>query len=195
MEYISEIDLNKRVDHATQEMLKSWHDYCLDRIGNNLQVVVADRRLNAALVNQPGFNTAFPYKIDEDLCLVLWLDSVQTLDSILITHELGHWLLKLQGFKAFTNTHNPYGEIVTSLNSLAQHPALYKLQRSFGHDPQAMIDSKTNQDTSSFSNEPEGRSELWAMDSLLAADDILNSSEVFRQPIEPLLVLPISVFL
>jgi hypothetical protein len=103
------------------------------------------------------------YKIEGKVVLSLWLDSLSNVNPILVTHEIGHWVLKLQGFQGFIYQPKKHSDIEILLNSMAHHPPLYALQRSFGHEPQ----------------ETKGR-QSWTRNALLLADDLINCSEAYR---------------
>ena len=79
---------------------------------------MADRRENSQLRDIPSeISSASPYVIEEKMQLVLWLDSVYPLNPFLVTHELGHWILMLRGFKVLVDPARTYGDIIVNLNS------------------------------------------------------------------------------
>jgi len=104
--------------------------------------------------------------------------SHQLVKQIIVTHEIGHWVLKLHGFQAFLRKRQKQSDIEIMLNPMAQHPPLYVLQRSIGHEPQAEIDSRSLNDIKLFSKGKEAQQrEVRIRDALMLADDILNCSE------------------
>jgi hypothetical protein len=62
------------------------------------------------------FGTAIPYMVENKLCLVIWLDVLEPLDQLLLTHELGHFVLSLQGYKLLIDNNLPSGVIGGNLN-------------------------------------------------------------------------------
>jgi len=61
---------------------------------------------------------------------------------------------------------------------MAQHPPLYALQRSIGHEPQDEIDSRCLHNIRLFSKGKDAQQrEVWICNALMLADDIFNSEE------------------
>ncbi len=181
MQMFEEAVLRDYGDAPTNRMFDIWHQECLNYINNDIDVIMADRRQNPQLHNIPGeMNSASPAVFDNKLYLVLWFDSVYPLQPLLVTHEFGHWILVLRGYKMLVDSARTYGDIVVNLNSMAHHPPLFTLQRSLGHEPQGMIDLKARNDNV-YLNEEKGRnSQRWISDALLIADDLINCSENYR---------------
>lgn len=182
MQYFNEAVLRDYGDEPTNRMLDIWHQECLNYINNDIDVIMANRRQNQQLRDIPGeLSTASPAVFDNKLCLVLWLDSVYPLQPLIVTHELGHWILVLRGYKMLVDPARTYGDIVINFNSMAHHPPLFTLQRSLGHEPQDMIDLKAKNDNDYLNKEKERNSQRWISDALLIADDLINCSENYRR--------------
>lgn len=181
LQIFDEAVLREYGDEPTNRMFDIWHQECLIYIKNDIDVIMADRRQNPQLCNIPGeINSASPAVFDNKLYLVLWFDSVYPLQPLLVTHELGHWILVLRGYKSLVDPARTYGDIVVNLNSLAQHPPLFTLQRSLGHEPQDMIDLKAKNDIDYLNEQKEHNKQYWISDALLIADDLINCSENYR---------------
>lgn len=102
--------------------------------------MVGDRHEHPRLKQFDGeLNTAFPTIVEGRVALALWLDSLKDVNLIVVTHEIGHWVLKLQGFPAMIYPPDRHSNTEILLNSLIQHPPLYTLQKSIGHNPQAEV--------------------------------------------------------
>jgi hypothetical protein len=145
VQYFDEAVLRDYGDEPTNRMFDVWHQECLNYIKNDIGVIMADRRQNAQLRDIPGeLNSATAAVFDDKLYLVLWFDSVYPLQPLLVTHELGHWILVLRGYKMLVDPARTYGDIVINLISMAHHPPLFTLQRSLGHEPQDMIEIKAS---------------------------------------------------
>jgi hypothetical protein len=72
-----------------------------------------------------------------------------------------------------------------SLNNLCSHPALYKLQRSMGHEPQSEIDRRANHNIVGVSKTAERDDPLVQVkDALLFTDDLINCSEDVRKGLQ-----------
>jgi len=110
--------------------------------------------------------------------LVLWMDSFTNVKHIIVTHEIGHWVLHLWGFCALGYQPKRHSNIEIFLNSMAHHVPLYALQRSFGHEPQTEIDYRAGFNTKLFSkNKKIKKGHALSEDALLLADDMLNCSK------------------
>ncbi|BAS31233.1 hypothetical protein [Dehalococcoides mccartyi] len=181
MQYFDEAIIRKKSDQPTGKMFDMWHQECLLHIKNDMDVIMADRRQNPQLRDEPGeINSASPFEIGNKLYLVLWFDSVDPIKPLLVSHELGHYVLALRGNKFLVDPGRTYGEIVINLNSLVQHPPLFALQRSIGHEPQEMIDLKAQNDYDYLNQNKERKTQFWIPDALNIADDLINCSEKYR---------------
>ena len=175
MQYFDETVLRDHKDEPTNQMLDLWHQECLKYFKNDVDVIMVDRRYNRQLRDMDGtVNTASPGVIDEKIRLILWLEDVHPFDPIIVTHELG------QGYKTIIDPNNISSEIVISLNSLAQHPPLFTLQRSLGHEPQDMIDRQTENDTNFYNEFKERDPQRWISDALYITDHLISCSENYR---------------
>ena len=181
MQYFNETVLRDYGDEPTNQMLDLWHQECLNYFNNDIEVIMADRRHNPRLRDIPGtINSASPHVFDNKMHLTLWLESVYPLEPILVTHELGHWILVLRGYKTLVDPGRTFGDIVVNLNSLAHHPPLFTVQRSLGHEPQDMIDHETKNDIDYYNEQKERDSQRWISDALYITDHLTNCSENYR---------------
>jgi hypothetical protein len=179
--------LRLRADQPTIRMLDIWITLCIEKIGSPIEVMFCDRKEYPYHdINTHGgqLNSSIPQSCQDRIVLMLLLESVKTLDLVIVTHELGHWILKLQGFKTLGNlserridSKESYGE----LSSLCTHPALFMLQRKLGHDPQKMIENRVNHDIAFLKSKVETNDEKTNIeDALYYADDLINCSESNR---------------
>ena len=168
-----ESELRRLADVPTIRMIDLWHSLCNKLLGRSIEVVVDNRRNNPELRSSPHeVNMARPAGYKGKVVLSVWLESFPNLKLLVVAHEIGHWVLYLQGFRAiFCDPRNLALEGL--LNSLASHVPLYALQRSVGHDPQVEIDSRCDHDIRLFSG-PNTVDELSS--ALCLADDLLNCS-------------------
>jgi len=167
-------------------MLNLWHSLCKEKIGIPIEVMIGNRREHPQLKSTVGeVYTAFPVIIEGKIVLSLWLDSLSNVNSIIVTHEIGHWVLKLKGFRGMIYQPEKHCDIEILLNSMAHHPPLYALQRSLGHEPQIEIDSRADHDIKIFSKEREtSKKQFRVKNALLLADDFLNCSSEKRMQLE-----------
>jgi hypothetical protein len=189
MKLYRETALRKQADNPTLAMLDLWHSLSKQKIGVSVEVMVGNRKEHPQLSAFSGeLYTAFPMTVEGRVVLSLWLDSLTNVNSVLVTHEIGHWVLKLQGFRGMLYPPNKHCNEEILLNSMAHHPPLYALQRSLGHEPQMEIDSRADQDLKRFSMETETRQrKIWIRNALLLADDLMNCSEEKRKQLERVL--------
>jgi hypothetical protein len=141
--------LRKQADTPTIKMLDLWHSLCCKKIDTSIEVMVGNRReypFHGISTAQGELNTAIPQTYQGKVILALLLDSIKKLNMLVATHELGHWVLKLQGLKSLVNYDERNGRTEILLSSLASHSALYALQRSLGHEPQKEIDKRASYD-------------------------------------------------
>jgi hypothetical protein len=186
MRMYRETALRKQADGPTAIMLDLWRRLTEEKTGQPIEVMVGHRKEHQQLRDFSGeLNTAWPDTIDGRVVLVLWLDSLTNANQVIVTHELGHWILKLQGFRGFIHTRQKRSNIEILLNSMAHHPPLYHLQRSVGHEPQDEINSRCESSIRRFSKNKETKSkELWKENALFLSDDLLNCSSGNRTGLE-----------
>jgi hypothetical protein len=179
MKLYPETGIRKGVDKPTIAVLDLWKSLSEQIIGIPIEVMIGNRKEQQQLRSFSGeINTAFPHIIEGKVRLVLWLEPLSDVKDIIITHEIGHWILKLRGFQAFQRIRQEHSNTEIMLNSMAQHPPLYALQRSFGHEPQDEIDSRCIHNIKLASKQKETKQrEMWVHNALLFADDIFNSEE------------------
>jgi len=177
MNLFKEKTLIEQSDEPVRKMLKTWHELCIQKVSFDIEVLVGNRKDNKDLSHFRGeLNTAYPHLIENEVRLVLWLDSFSNVDRRIITHELGHWVLNLKGYRSLIYKDDRNLDIF--LNSLCSHPQLYSLQKSLGHNPQDIIDdrAKSNIDVFKKDKEPTNKT-LIIKNALILADDFINCSE------------------
>ncbi len=182
--------LRKQGDQPLIAMLDLWRSLSEQKAGLPLEVMTGDRKEHRQLCAFSGeLYTAYPSIVNKQPVLVLYLDSLNNVKPILVTHEIGHWVLKLQGFVGFIHQTNKHSNTELLLNSMAHHVPLYALQRSVGHDPQEEVDSRALHNLRLFSkkrkrNEPDNS----LNNALMLADDIMNCSQNERASLKNVLV-------
>jgi hypothetical protein len=173
--------LRQQADTPTIKMLDLWHSLSLKKLGTSIDVKVGDRRsfpFHGISTVQGEMNTAIPQSSQGNVYLALLLDSVKKVDLIVASHEIGHWVLHLQGIRLPANYDARNGPIEVLLGSLASHPSVYVLQRSLGHDPQKTIDSRAAYDIAVLSRSAEPNDEkAHIFRALMYADDLINCSK------------------
>jgi hypothetical protein len=195
IKYIDEVELRKVADKPTNKMLDLWNQLCMKEIGKSVNVSVFNRRDIPHLSEQEDLiNTNYLVYCDGKACLGLFLEDTSNLNFMIVTHELGHWVLKLQGVKGVMNSEVKFGEgsfvedVENLVNSLCSHPALINLQRSIGHEPQSEIDHRANHDIVLVSKLTETDDALIrAKQALYFADDLINCSENHRKGLQRIL--------
>jgi len=108
--------------------------------------------------------------------LVLLLESVQPVQDVLITHELGHHIVKLQNYCMARPLNRVHTDTAACLNSLSQHPAIYAMQRQHRQDPGSDIDNRARLRASELV--ARGRQIVSPLiPGLQLADDLMHASE------------------
>jgi len=161
-------------------MLDLWQAVSLEKIGVPIEILVLDRRDHPKFKNFNGLlNTALPEVINEEIKLIVYLESINPIDYQLMIHEIGHWILNLRGFK--TIRIKEYSFIGSLINSLAQHRPLYELQRSLSIDPQKSIDYRATEYVLLFSDPNNSDDHCSSVaDALMLSDILLSCSSSIR---------------
>ena len=169
-------------------MLDLWHQLCDQRLGRSLDVTITSRRDMQLPPGLPeNVSTGAPMEhpeLGKVLNLVLDFGKEFMIDDLLWTHELCHWILMLQGFPWFMSEKVP-SLINSHFNAIAHHTPIFELQRSFGFDPQSMIDERTRKNVHAWSKMDEKTAFPphrlnWVDLALRAADDLIGSSQNLR---------------
>ena len=115
------------------------------------------------------------------LCLILWLEPKNFENEIIISHEIGHWILFLDGFTKYSFRHNQ--KLTVEFSTMHLHFPLYSIQRKFGFDPQHEIDLRVKHDIERRKNKSGVyiNNEAMLADVFYLADDIINCSEKYRE--------------
>ena len=179
MKLYPETRVRQVADEPTIAMLDLWHSLSEQSTGASIEVMIGNRKEHPQTSSFSGeLNFSLPHIFKGKVVLVLWLDSTSDAKRIIVTHEIGHCILKLRGFNGFRRRRQKHSNIEIMLNSMAQHPPLYALQRSIGHEPQAEIDSRCLHNIKLFSKGKEAQQrEVRIRNALMLADDIFNSEE------------------
>lgn len=175
-----ERDLRDIVGMPYIAMLDLWQAASLEKIGVPIEVLVLDRREHPKFKDFDGLlNTALPEVINEEIKLIVYLETINPIDYQLMTHEIGHWILNLRGFRTIRIKEDSF--IGSLINSLAQHRALYELQRSLSIDSQELIDFRATDYVSLFSEPNSSIDHRSSMaDALMLADILLSCSPSIR---------------
>jgi hypothetical protein len=187
MTAVPEDVVRQHVEPTTIAVMDHWHKLCDAHVGGRLEIVVVDRKDYPLTRDYIGeLNTAIAWKIpDRGPVLGVMLDSTRSsiMDEVIFTHEVGHYILFLQGFKALrfqppaTNT-----EIL--LNSVGHHRPLHAFQRFHGIDPQQQIDDRAQHTLELLRRGSEPESSVGRINAaLLLADDLFSCSGGVAQTI------------
>jgi len=166
-------EILKTADSPTARAIEIWRSESSKALGKPLEVVIDNRRNNPNFASINGeFNTAFPLGYKNRVVLSVWLDSFPRYKPLTLTHEIGHWTLKFQGFHAFLR--QPREPMLEGLfNDAASHLPLYAFQKSIGHNPQVDIDSRCEHDIRLSAQSTKGDPIICG---LMMADDWMNCS-------------------
>ena len=169
-----ESDLRDVVGAPYIAMLDLWTVSSHEKIGLPIEILVLDRREHPKFRDFDGLlNTALPDAINEEIKLIVYLETINPIDYQLMTHEIGHWILNLRGFKTIRVKEDSF--IGSLINSLAHHRPLYELQRSLNIDPQNLIDHRASAYISLFSERNKSADNKSSITDALMLSDILLS--------------------
>jgi len=176
LKLIEEVNIRKIADSPTLAMLDLWKKLAMEKFGKAPEVIIGDRKEHPQLKSFAGsINLSYPHKVKGNVYLALWLDSIAPPDLLMVTHELGHWVLKLQKFRGLLSYPKKNNNIEIMLNSLAHHVPLYNLQKKCGHEPQTEINSRALHNLDLFSKDEEPYdSNTCKISALILADDMIN---------------------
>lgn len=190
-DYFRESSIRNQFEGPVITMLDLWKSLSEEITGVTIEVMVADRRecpIPWIREAQAEANTALPQVLQGKVALVLWLDNLDHVTDVLLTHELGHWVLLLQGFKHIEDGKDKTNPLATLLNSLATHRPLYALQRSMGLEPQDEIDSRFKDSIIKLSESEESiDKQVQIVRALLIADDLMSCSNSLRDELEDII--------
>ncbi|MEE8156444.1 MAG: hypothetical protein V3T53_15925 [Phycisphaerales bacterium] len=121
---------------------------------------------------------------------MLLFDDVSYIEEVIVTHELGHWVLILQGYRPLINHDGRFSEEAMLLGSMAHHSPLYELQRGLGHDPQLEIDKRAHHNLQLLgkSSEDQIDSRQRKRNALMLGDDFLHCSQNYIDRLRTALV-------
>jgi hypothetical protein len=179
-----EHDLRRIIEPPYTVMLDMWNSLVLQQIGIPIEILVLNRRLHPKFKDYDDIlNSAMPSVVGKEIKLIVYLENTSSVDAQVLTHEIGHWVLKLKGFEGI----RMYDDSMTSgfILSLSQHRALYELQRSVGIDPQTLIDDRARDHILPFRKDDEPHDRRKNIDQALVLTDILLScSQQIREEIQ-----------
>jgi hypothetical protein len=179
MQVYSEDNLRKNADAPTIRMLDLWHELCKEKLSFSIEVTVGNRREHPMFSAYGAeLHTAYPMTVNGKFSLVVLIDYSAKWKPLMITHELGHWVLKMQGARALLYNVNHHSRSEALLASISQHPSLYALQKNLGHDPQKEIDMHAGQTIVHLGQTSEPIDELTIIEqALYISDDLINCSK------------------
>ncbi len=178
-----------RIEGPIAKILDNWRIICIEKIGQDVQVMLADRKDNPDIAELPGnFNMAHPYMLNDGrVGLIVWLNSTMEIDQAVITHEVGHWVLILQGFCGFSNKSAEVHKMIGArLMALLHHAPLYELQKQIGDNPQPVINVLSEEYILYFSQYKETARSV-TEHTLIAGDLMINAQEAGRRKLERVL--------
>lgn len=170
-----ENELREIVGKPYIDMLDLWTTTTIESIGHSIEILALNRRDNPMFANFDGLmNSAMPEVINGEIKLIAYLETIEPIDYQLLTHEIGHWILNLREFQVVRFKEDSFtGSLI---NSLSQHRALYKLQRSMNIDPQNCVDERAQSYISLFSKDESDSFNSRITHPLLLSDVLLSCS-------------------
>jgi len=120
------------------KIIADWHILCDEILNYDLEILLTERRFHPRLSNNVGQSVALPNIVNEKVVMCVYLDEDAWLDNYIISHELCHQRLKLKGLKTIRNLSDPQCFIENMINTLFDHPLVYKLHKEYGGDVNQM---------------------------------------------------------
>lgn len=178
----TEETLRDGADEAIIRCLDLWHSLCERHFQTRVEVRVGSRKDCPFTAQIRGeLHTAIPICHEGKVILLLLFDDTSCVEEVIVTHELGHWVIKLQGYLGLIYHDARHSNEEILLGSLAHHSPLYKLQRSLGHEPQIEIDNRATHNVEVFGRSSERQVDLRSrrLNALILGDDLLHCSEEY----------------
>ena len=173
-----------------KKIIALWHRLCREVLGHDIEVIIVDRTMHPNTADFEGeLNTGYPQRFEFGPAFVLLLQPHDgKFAEIDMAHELGHGILKLQGFVHVIEESDRTSDIGVLLSSLATHVPLYELMRTFGFDSQGEIDRRAASSVISYGSDedPRGTSNR-IRDALYLADDLFHCSTELSQELTAVL--------
>lgn len=121
-------------------ILDLWDDLCQLLFDYRIGVIsIGKKDVESYDSLQDEFNTAFLTIHDERVILTVVLNDLSKPKPAVLSHEVGHWILKLKGYKGVRKEEDPHGLIVAHINNLFTHRPVWKLVKEMGIDPNQEI--------------------------------------------------------
>lgn len=186
MTFSFESELRRILDKPSISMFELWHSLCYEIIGQTIEIIATNINQLIEYDSIRGqVNTAKLSKLPNGkTVLCVFLHDFPKINPIYLTHEIGHYVLHLKGFKQVGYTSDPMCQEQIQINSLCDHPVLYDLQRQLGHEPQNMIDSRAEKHFWLVYKNVKHKEKDVLNYSLTIADDVINSSSKISKKIK-----------
>jgi len=177
MAFISEDSIRKKADEATIKFLDLWEELSNSVLGTSLPVCIKDLKKNPLYKHITyEFSTAIPDPVEKPVSLAIWTSHYPHLSNVLITHEIGHWILVLKGFK--TIREGRLDRVKNAfIRSMIDHPVIYSLQRKYGHDPLEWVDKRAIDSIHYVQKQAVSWPHSINLMALYLADDVFNCSK------------------
>lgn len=177
----------------TSMMLTYWEDLSKKTLGVSVGVILMNTRDHPKFKNHTygELNTAMPVSNNKDkkVFLAVLADDIDKTTSIIISHEIGHWVLKIQGYQGVDGSNRENRNLASLLNSLAHHLPLYKLQTNLGYSIQLEIDDRTRHNIDLFAKDSEKLdNHCEFINALYLADDVMSCSEDLKGELKKVLL-------
>lgn len=192
MTYYSE-DVIIEKYRETSAMLTCWKDLSKKAFSVAIDTILMNRRDHPKFRNNifGELNTAMPVVNNKckKVFLAILVEDIDKTTSTIISHEIGHWVLKIQGYQGVDDRQKKNLDLASMLNSLAHHPPLYSLQATLGYSVQSEIDDRTIHNIELFAKDFEasdGRCRF--INALYLADDLISCSENLKDRLKNVLI-------
>lgn len=173
-------------------MIDYWKDTSKKAFGIGVDIILMNTRdhLKFKSHGYGELNTAIPIVNNKykKVYLAVLVEDIDKTASIIISHEIGHWILKIQGYQGIDARKKENSDLSSLLNSLAHHPPLYKLQVSLGYNIQSEVDDRTKHNIELFAKDSEkSDNRCRLVNALYLGDDLMSCSANLKDELENVL--------
>lgn len=183
MKIILEDSIRKQGDETTIEFLELWKELSISTLNKHLPVCIRDLKDHPHYKHiDTEFHSTNPYPENKPVSLAIWSSHYPNLDDVLITHEIGHGILVLQGFK--TILERSLGININGLiRQLGDHPVIHSIQKQYGHNPQILRDPRARKSINFVRKKPIPWPESETLMAMYLADDVYSCSKTISKRI------------
>lgn len=175
---INEQGIREMMPESVLKIMDSWKDLTQNLFEYPIEIVSMAKNEHPQFSKvSHNLHIAYPHALNGKVVLIVVVNDFNNVPYAVFAHEVGHWILKLKGYKGLLNRKDKQGLLAAHVNDLCTHPPVWKLIKESGLDPQGEIDDRAKYDINLLqtSTESENPVEQKTM-ALYICDGLINSS-------------------